>query len=325
MAADTLAFLRDVRLRTRIPPSQLNYTDADTLAVATEELWGDVCPLVMSEQQEHFVTRSDTALVESQATYRIPARAMGAKLRDAVLLNQNTGDTFNLVRWEPEQVVTRERDVGLPTGFTVEGTFLRLYPTPRNVGGYALRMTFYGRPGALVLPEGACKVSAVNTATGLLTLSPQTTNGAGQVTAGNPDTVLGAGGSVSVDVVRATPHYESLTVDAVGTYTPAPARTLQLTPAQAAEVVVGDWVCLPGQAPVVQLPPELHALLVLRTASVQLAATGDSQGASETAGLAAEKAKRAGALVLPRVDGQPRKQTNGFGRWRGWGPGLWRG
>lgn len=323
MAADTLAFLRDVRLRTRIPPSQINYSDAETLAVATEELWGDVAPLIMSEQQEYFVTRSDVALVEGQSTYRIPARAMGAKLRDAVLLNENTGETCNLVRWEPEQVVSRERDVGLPSGFTVEGTSLRLYPTPRNVGDYALRMTFYGRPGALVVPASACKVTAVDTVTGLLTLSAQTTNGEGQVTAGDPDTVLGAG-SVTVDVARGTPHYEALTVDAVGVYTVAPARTLHLTPAQVSEVVVGDWVCLPGQAPVVQLPPELHALLVLRTAAVQLAATGDSQGASEASGLAAEKAKRAGALVLPRVDGQPRKQTNGFGRWRGRGMGLWR-
>ena len=91
MASDTLELLRAIRLRTRLPASQLNYTNEDTLAVATQELWGDVVPFILSEQQEHFVTRSDVPLVDGQVTYRVPSRAMGAKLRDAVLVDTRTG------------------------------------------------------------------------------------------------------------------------------------------------------------------------------------------------------------------------------------------
>lgn len=304
MARTTLELLTDIRLRTKIPASSLNFTNEETLRLATDEMWSEIVPMLLASQQEFFVTRTDVALTDGAAVHRIPPRAIGAKLRDVVLVDRSTGRTSDLGRVDPESSVGAEDRRGMPTAFVVEGNAIRLLPTPQG-GQYSLRLTYYARPARLCLPFDAAMVSAVNRVTGRLTLTMDQL------------AVLGSDGSATVDVVRARPLYDSILVDAVGALFDFGSQ-IQLTPSQVAEVSVGDWVCLAGTAPVIQVPEELHPLLVQKVAAIQLAATGDESGAAAALGTGQSKEVRAGALTQPRVDGATIKQQNGLRKWRGY-------
>lgn len=306
---DTTSFLQRVRDRTRLPSTRPGYGDTDTLRVAYDELVSQVVPMMVAQQQEHLVASGRIALVEGQRDYRLPTRASGARAR-LVELEDTSGDTTSLTRYDPESLAGMRPATtqGMPVGFTVEGNLLRLYPKPSGVSGYGLRVRFYDRPGRLVLPPeagtpGAAKVTAVN----------------GLVLTVSGESALPSG-SQTVDVVRATPSFETLQADATASRA---GTNLTLTDTTlAAQVSVGDYVCLPGTAPVPQVPPEFHALLALQTAYAQLQAKGDSEAAAplleEIAGRREPLAK---ALSRPRSDGNPQKQVNGKRRWglgRGW-------
>lgn len=306
---DTTSFLARVRDRTRVPSTRSGYGDADTLRVAYDELVSQVVPLLVAQQQEHLVSSGRITLVEGQRDYRMPTRASGSRAR-LVELEDVSGDTQRLTRYNPEDLsgVRVSTTQGLPVGFTVEGNLLRVYPKPSGVSGYGLRVRFYDRPGRLVLPPeagtpGAAKVTLV----------------AGLVLTISGESSLPSGAQL-VDVVRATPGFETLSADASATRA---GTSLTLSDATlAAQVSVGDYVCLPGTAPVPQVPPEFHALLVLQTAYAQLQAKGDSEAARPLLEeMATRREPLVKALARPRSDGNPQKQLNGTRRWgyRRWG------
>lgn len=305
---DTTAFLVRVRDRTRLPSTRSGYGDADTLRVAYDELVSQVVPMLVAQQQEHLVGSGRIALVEGRRDYRIPARAAGARVR-LVELEDVNGDTTPMTRLSPEDLsgVAVSTTLGLPAAFVVEGNLLRLFPKPTGVSGYALRVRFYDRPGRLVLPPeagtpGAAKVTGV--AGLVLTISGESSLPVGAQT---------------VDIVRSTPAFETLQADASATRA---GTSLTLTDSTlAALVATGDYVCIPGTAPVPQVPPEFHPLLAMWTAQAQLGSKGDGEAASELAGEAAGRREPlAKALARPRSDGNPQKQVNGTRRW---GIGRW--
>jgi hypothetical protein len=302
---DTTNFLLRVRDRTRVPSTRSGYGDADTLRVAYDELVSQVVPMLVSQQQEHLVSSGRIALVEGQRDYRLPARASGARAR-LVELEDSSGDTLPLTRLNPEDLsgVRVSTTLGMPTGFTVEGNLVRLYPKPSGVSGFGLRVRFYDRPGKLIAPAGAATVVT----TGVT------------ITIAN-EAIFGGDGSFLVDFVRATPAFETIRASQfcqlIGT---------SLDPGDTALVSSldeGDYVCLPGQSPVPQVPPEFHALLVLQTAYAQLQAKGDSDAAKPLLEeMAGRREPLARALSTPRSDGNPQKQANGKRRW-GIGSGRW--
>lgn len=296
---DTTAFLARVRDRTRIPSTRSGYGDTDTLRVAFDELVSQVVPMLVSQQQEHLVSSGLIALVDGQRDYRLPARASGARAR-LVELEDANGDTLPLTRLSPEDLsgVRVSTTLGLPTGFTVEGNLLRLYPKPTGVSGYGLRVRFYDRPGRLVLPSSVALVESLEGFDVVL----------------SNETAVGADGPVTVDFVRGTSAFETLQASVAGTLA---GSTLTLTDATlATQVSVGDYVCLPGTAPVPQVPPEFHALLALQTAYAQLQAKGDGEAAKPLLEeMAGRREPLAATLSRPRSDGNPQKQTGGLRRW----------
>lgn len=317
MAYDTSVFLAAVKRRAFVPTTQGTFAATETLAVATEELHSYLAPLVMEVRQEHFVTVTDVPLVSGQALYRIPARALGGKLRDVLALDSG-GCVRNLTRLEPEAGgLWRAGDTGEPAAFSLQGNYVRLHPTPTGTG--TLRLSYFGRPGALVETSAAGRVEAVDYAAGTLTLSG----------AAPASFVPG----VRLDVVGAQPGFSTIATeltlsssapdgdgDAVLTFAALPVPPsvpLEYPVTAPEEISVGDWVCLAGEAPVPQVPPELHPLLALKTAAAQLEAIGDVEAARTLLMELAEKQKRALALLSPRTEGEPRRVANGMGQWRG--------
>jgi hypothetical protein len=313
-AFDTLALLATIKRRGFVPTAQDTFASTETLAVATEELHSYLAPLMMDVRQEYFVTSSDLPLVAEQGAYRIPSRAMGGKLRDVLWLDAG-GNVRNLVRLEPEAAAHyRAADTGAPEAFSLRGNYVVLHPTPVSADGN-LRLSYFGRPGALVLPSACGTVESVDYATNSIVLTT------GAFIADAP--VLA---DALLDVVEARPGFATLVTEAaVGATSSVGAeatpRVLEFDSLPEG-ISAGDYVCLAGEACVPQVPPELHPLLALKTAAVQLEALGDTEAARVLLSELAEKQRRALSLLSPRVDGEPRKVGNGMAKWRGMRAGL---
>lgn len=301
-AGDTAELLAAVVRRTKLPRNALTLTDADMLRLATDQMLSVLVPLVMAQHQDYFEVRTELPLVAGQRAYRVPSRAMHAKLRSAVLANPTTGDVLPLERIAADRWRS-DTDETTPTHIATEGAQVLLYPRPDSAStAYKLRLVYYSRPGDLVLPAAATTWLGVT--------------GPGDAHLANASALGSEGQTVSVDVVRGQPPYETVAVDQVGTLSLG-ASSLVGNTLEGAQV--GDYVCLAGTSPVPQVPRELHPLLISLAAAEVLSASGDSQGASEVRRIAEQQAAAARVMV-PRVEGSPARIPSGWRRWARGGP-----
>jgi hypothetical protein len=78
---------------------------------------------------------------------------------------------------------------------------------------------------------------------------------------------------------------------------------------QIANILVGDYVCVAGEAIIPQIPPDLHNMLAEKTAARILASLGDQAGLAMANDKIKEMEYRQGTLIDGRVDGAPQKIT----------------
>lgn len=315
MAWLTSDLLADVRRRAMLPTtSTLGLADSDLLAHADNEMASRMVPLVTSVNEEFYVQTLDVPLVAGQSAYRLPNRSAGGKLRDVTYLLGSS--VLNLARIEPEQLTQFVVSAsGTPSAFYMEAGTVNLVPAP--AGGGTLRMKYFVRPGRFT-----------NTATdyGIVTAVTTNTLAAGTgVFAGTFSGSLTAGG-LTFDVIAYRPPFEYLAIGASGFTFSAPNIALLGTSATASTVslniAVGDYITHPDVSPIIQLPVELHSLLVQRVvcAVMETLNYGERLNAAERVYERMEEA--ALKLITPRVDGAPRKMRgvlNLMGRY-GMGP-----
>src|SRR5512147_634259 len=89
----TTDLVASIRRRTGMPAAQATYTAAELLAIATDELWSYVVPFVLSQQEDYWLRHAEEPLVDGVYTYPIPTRAVGAKLREVLLLDDRRNPT----------------------------------------------------------------------------------------------------------------------------------------------------------------------------------------------------------------------------------------
>ena len=283
---DTVELLDDARERGSIPPGDLRFTDAQMLKAATKELREGCAPLLHQAKSEHLVTPYSVAVEPGVAEYRIPPRAIGGGgLRDAVW--EYSGHKVSLREIPVEEVPHWGDSQGTPTGYYPRGYSVVLVPTPNVVG--TLHLPYYARPNALVLPSVCIYVNG-----------PVQQDGANLLIGASVPIPFTVG--QTVDVMRSTPAFESLVMDApVVAVDPLGLLTVEATSSQVQE---GDWVSLAGTSPVVQLPVEMLGLLAVRTARRALKAAGDSRWRDLDEDVS-ELEGRARTWLSPRNDGEP--------------------
>lgn len=307
---DTTELIRSIRRHTHIPATHPSFSDELTLVDATEELRSYLLPLGMSERQELWagpVGRLQTPL-ENQPLYAIPPRAVGNKVRSARLLDA-TGTPTYLSTYGREDVASIQDRGGMPTGLTVEGSFLRLFPTPRNLPGYVLELDIYVRPAALVPRAWTAPI---------LSSTPSTGSTAVRVTRTTANDDLFTAEWLDVVAGSAPFDYRAFDVAVISVANVA-GSTWEVVLDTEAPIAAQDYLCLPEQAPVVQAPLEWHPLLALKTATRQLASLGDLDAMGAKAQEGSQKQGQASTLIRPRRDDVPRKPRNGMQKWRGGG------
>lgn len=316
---DTTALVEDVRQRGSLPANDLRFTAAQIRAAATLELREGVAPLLSTSRAEHLVYPYTVAVVSGTSTYRMPPRAIGGSLRNVSFVDSaNTAIRLRELSMDEVETIGTSTNQGTPFAYYTQNYSVVLVPVP-NVAG-TLSMPYYARPNALVL-QGSSAVSGAR-CVALTSVSGDTTF---ITIVTSPPTVLTA--ATRVDIVRATPGFETLVAGAPvtveflgGSYR---FTITGLASGVGLSIATGDYLCLPNEAPVPQVPVELHGLLAARTARRLLKAVGDDRWQSVDADVQ-ELEGMALKWLAPRVAGQTQQSGSSIGS-SGIGPfgGAW--
>lgn len=282
MAYTATDLLTSIRRRAGIPAASGVFSEPELLTLATEELRSYVVPFVLREREDYWLYAHDQTLTEA-TTWRIPARAVGGKLRDISLVLSDGRERY-LPRVSPADLDTAE------LGFYPDGMGIRLFTRPGisiSSLGTKLRMRYYLRPSTLLGATGAnTVVQSVNATAYTVTLVDYTA----------------LSSAFSVDFV--TPSAPWFVVYAGATPTaPLSGNTLQFTAdTYPTGVAAGDLVYLPDTSQYPQLPLELHDLLAQRCAVVVLESKQMAEKAAAAGKVLADMQSAALVVIQPRVD-----------------------
>lgn len=297
---DTTELLSEIKERGSLPDNDARFTSTLLLRSATLELREGVAPLLSASRAEHLVYTHSVPVVSGTAAYRMPPRAIGGSLRN-VSFNDSAGNPHRLRELSSDEVeqIGEITQGGTPYGYYTRNYHVVLVPEP-NVSG-TLELPYYARPNRLVLPAAVAVVlstSQLNDTEVELTL-----------TAAAP---MAMQTLTQVDVVRATPGFETLIPLGPATWDAAFETVTIATSVAATDIVAGDYVCTPGDAPVPQVPVELHGLLAVRAARRAVKSVGDDRWQALDADVA-ELEQKAKDWLAPRVAGQTQQAGGSIG------------
>jgi len=306
-AYESAYHIGQARLRGGLPSTDARFTDAKLLKLLTDELQGNLAPLVHNAKAEHGVVQYTVAATVGQAEYQLPPNAFANTLRDVYWIDASN----NITPLEPRSAAdplmyALGRNNGSPRYYYLRGSRVVVVPPPSAAGTLAL--PHYARPNGLVLVASTITIDAVNVSGGSVFL---TVNYDG-VTPFAYDTAR-------LDVVSASPGFECRIVNGNNFNPDAQGGGVFVLEFDEDDMVggtpqVGDYLCLPGESPVPQCPVELFPLLHARAALVAVPSTGDmSQASSALAAQVADLEGKARAFLQPRVESGSPPPGKGLG------------
>lgn len=296
------ALLASIRRRGFFENSTATGTaDADLLALANEELQSSLVPFIMNLHEEYFLWQYTVTMTAGTAAYRIPSRAMGAKLREVDVVTTGS-EVRNLVRISADELEEwPQGSNGTPTAFYVRGNNVVLVPAPAQAE--TLRLTYFIRPNELKVSTttGLQAITAIDTGNGRVTVSSTT----------------GITTSTLVDFHKGTSGFEHLSIDQTPSVVGTPSGTVTVT--LPTGLAVGDYIVLAEQSLVPQVPADFHPLLSQRVVCKLLEARGFFQKLGPAQAQLREMEEILRRAYAPRVDGEPViLASNSYGLLPGW-------
>jgi hypothetical protein len=245
---DATALLVSIARRCRRPTSgATGWTDADIYPVINEEL-PPLAAELMRVRSSFFKTVADTTLTAGTASYRFNTRTIAGTV-SMVSLVDSGGVVRDLTEWAEEDLIGKDpTDAGTPIAYVVRGNSVVLYPVPD--AALTLRQVYYRRPNRVV----STATTSVLTITSIASAPTYAGTKPASITTSTP-----------CDVIKYLPHFDSLQDDV----TPASvvAGTSVTFSAAVTGIAVGDYICLAGESPMVQLPVEAWSVLAQRCAN----------------------------------------------------------
>jgi hypothetical protein len=285
MGYTSTQLLTSVKRGVTMPNYQNRFTDADLLSFADEETESVILPELLGIRQDFLIKYQDIPTADGVANYKIPYRAVGRKLSDLKLFNSDGTFVRDLPNIDAKDKTNYLASSGDPRAFTVEGENIVLLPTPTN-DDFLIRMYYELAPSKLVSLEEAGLITAIDTTTGIVTISTTVTSFTTGIVM---DFVDGkSGNSVKGEDLTNTNVSSNLI-----TFAPADLpSTLE----------VGDYVTLSSETPVVQLPKELTQTLVQAVICRCLESQNDIEALERAVSRLMKKLSAAMALLTPRVE-----------------------
>jgi len=265
LGADLLTSIRNLGM---IPSTAATASaDSDLLRHATEGIRSYLLSEILLLRESYFKYRKREPLVNGQAEYRIPPRAIYDKLSNVWLIT--TGSSGSEDRFEldpiPEAELDRYNaagDIGVPVGFVLDGTYLRFIPDRNPSFTGQLEWDYFIRPGAMVLQTEARQVASVDSTTAVTLASAVPT---GWTAANTFDIHSRHSGGDYKSIERA-----ASTVSGTGiTFSAA----IDGSVFGEKPVAVGDWVCLEGETALPGVPPEWFSIVARAAAMAHAEAT----------------------------------------------------
>lgn len=281
----TAAIIQLAGIQGGVPAIQELYKASEQLLLLDAIMKQRVVPMIMRYRKHHFLTTYDQTTTSSRS-YVIHPEAMDLGLYNVTMVN-SAGEEYPLLPVDLDQeIAKRSRPfdsvalAGDPWGYYVRGDLLYLWPSV--TAGLTLREHYYRRPNrfcrsaaytytdpSLSEAAEAVQVVSVNTGTGAITCT----------TSSVPSTITT---STPVDVIKGTPGFgikiEALTPTAVTTSVVTLGGAGPIALVAAAGIVAGDWLCLAGDSPVIQLPVEAHGILAQELTCKLLEGIEDTEG-----------------------------------------------
>jgi hypothetical protein len=280
-------------LRCYWPSTNPPLTTAETLALADQEIAGQLFPQLIAAQGDYYLSTLDYAITAGQEYYRLPARAFGP-VRDLIYVEMD-GTEISMPVFSLEDIGRPER---LRRTFRaqyqacVDGDFLRLSPVPTVTRGDKLRIRYFRAPSTLALASTSSTLVAVDPALpGISTVA----NPASWIVGTRLD-ILSSGNAHQTLVDNAA--ISSIFGGTIFTFGAAPTGPFAL-------LAAGDYAIAAGTTPVAQIPDVMIPLLVHRVAAAMLTANGELEAASREEQIASQRASQAAAMLNPRVMAEP--------------------
>lgn len=267
---DTTALLADIRQRARAPSgTPSGWADADLLRAANDELLSVLVPEMLRLREEYFVTTYEVAFTAGTSSYALPSRAALHKLRSVGRL-ESDGTYHTLQKLNPEELDRRNlTDQSTPLYHYFERNKVVVYPPPDGDSG-SLRVKYFRRPSRLVANTTG---SSGNVALVASTSSTTITLSVPRPSAWTTGTVL--------DVLGASEPWEPLADSLTVTAVSGPPGAILTFASVPSGISAGDYVCLAGEAPFVQLPSEYFSVLAQRVANQLLRGGTDTKSLEE--------------------------------------------
>jgi hypothetical protein len=289
--------IESVKRRQSIPTSQYTFEDADFLAFANEEVMLGILPTVMQYHEEYFVYTQNIPLEANKASYPIPARAIGSKVR-LVRFMDNGGTIKEVARINPEDALfyqsTTNSINSVTKYFYIQNNMLKLVP---NVGANPtgeLVVDYFMRPNQLVVEDRCAVITAINTNTGVISIDALPS---------------GMSTSTRIDFIETSGGHRTKSLDILPTATSPTSITVATTDIPA-DLVVGDYVNFAGETFIPQIPDDLHPMLAQRVAARCVEALGDVGNLQAANQKLAEMEIKTANLVDNRTEGNPQKVVN---------------
>lgn len=263
------------------PTSDDLFSPDDLLSLFNFQMKVDIVPLVLKLNEEYFLQPKEYS-ISLGSTYRIPTRAVGAKLRDLKVID-SSGNFTKL-----DRLFEEDRGSG-KSGYYMLRNSIELTD---NFTSGSLRVTYFAAPSTIVLTTACAQVQTIDT------VNKQV------VVTSTPSTFANG---VVVDFVQNNNPYDLLGMDYPISSVSGTTLTFSDLPSG---LDVGDWVCLAKQAPVPMIPDELHPVLIQSTLVTCLSSKKDKALEVEAQALAQYKLDAVNMLD-PRVGNDSMKLRSG--------------
>lgn len=307
ITADSL--LAGLKRRIIVPSNQAMLTTQDFLAFADDMISSRIVPLMVSVNQNFFVNKTTTPLVQGQNEYSIPYRAIARGLRELKIADPNNNiRNLALVALEDAQLYQSST---LMMGFYFEGDKFHMVPNVINNSEPNLTLQLWWEipPNKLIQASEASLVISVSDDDVTVNSVPST------ITAGVLiDFIQGQSGNAIYSIDQTVTNVSDTTISFGSNVVPS---SLQ----------AGDWIANAGYSPVVNyVPNECYSLLESYLAVRVLKSLGDFEGAKVISeeDIPVEE-KNCKMILEPRIDGEPTIIINRYSLVRGnrWAQRSW--
>lgn len=310
----TDGLITSIKRRIILPDAQNLYGPDDLIAFMGDELSSTIIPLIHSVQQEYWVQKIDTPLVQNQTNYTIPIRGITNGLRLVTLLDTN-GNEIDYPLLRPENTASSYNwlspfSTSTLYGFYMEGDHIVMFPNsvvtnPVNTVRFRIERQ----------PSQLCAVSE----------AAQITNITGQlVTVNNIPSDWTT--SLTYDIMNGQPQFQPKLDDAVVSNLNTGTSVITFTTTLPTTLAVGDWVSVSNTSPIPQIPYQMFPYLAQCVANLCMAGMADSQPYQDGVRKIALMKEDLLKLMQPRDMGNVQTIVNrgglfDNGQFWGWGSG----